>query len=134
MFQFIDYSGYNGRAVVSLKNAADIMAVSLTTAKKYAQNPEKADKCRMAYLEAVTCRRVLPKNWPVWVDGDMLYTDSGYSFNKSELNSTGWLRETFHQTQKDTTQMRLRIAELEQQVNAKKANKWPDNVIEFKTR
>jgi len=143
MFNFIHYSGFNGSVSVPVKKAADIMGVTLKTAKTYLKHPEKADKCRMAWLEAVACRRVIPANWEVWVDGDTFYTNSGYEFNRRELESIGWLRGHYLSQQEENKKIVLdqkieidrlnaRLAKLEQ--SQKKAVKLPDNVIAFKPR
>jgi len=136
MFEFIHYSGFNGSVSISLKNAAKVMNVTLKTAKNYYRNPEKADECRMNWLRAVACRRIIPASWEVWIDGDTLHTNSGYSFNKSEIESIGWLRATFLNQQNENKRLNLRIAELETEIKQaqKKAVKLPDNVVRFKPR
>ncbi len=136
MFEFFDFSGFGGSVAVGVKKAADIMSVTVKTAKKYLKDPSTADPCRMAYLEAVACRRIIPKDWQVWIEGDTLHTDSGYSFNKREIESIGWLRATFKKTQIENEQLKKRIKELENKQTdiEKKADKLPNNVIRLKPR
>lgn len=132
MFEFKGFSGFGGSVAVGFKKASDIMAVTVKTAKTYHDRPDKADPCRIAYLEAVICKRIIPKNWSVWIDGDTLFTNSGYSFNKSEIESIGWLRATFQNTLNENKALKKRISELEAQ--KKEAKKLPDNVVIFKPR
>lgn len=138
MFNFIHYSGFNGNVSISAKNAAKIMNVTDKTIKKYLAFPDKADPCKMAHLEAVACRRVLPKNWPVWVDGDTMYTNSGYSFNKSEIESIGWLRSTYANQINEVKRLKKEItalkAELNDQAQKKAVLNLPHNVVVFKPR
>jgi len=115
MFSFRHHSGMYGDVRITDKRAAEILGVSLKTIKKYAANPSKADRCKMAYLEAVACRRILPSDWCLWVDGDSLHTGA-YSFNKTELDSIGWLRETFFYQNEQVDGLENRIAELESQL------------------
>jgi len=141
MFNFNHLSGQYGRVSISANKAASILAVSLKTAKKYASDPIAADPCKMAHLEAVVCRRIIPNSWQVWVDGDSLHTDNGYSINKSEIQAFGWLRQQFNTQNRKAEKLEKRIAELENEVLAlknnqtqKKAEKLPSNVVEFKPR
>ena len=133
MFEFIDYSGFNGSVAVGVKKAAEIMAVTVKTAKKYLKDPSTADACRMAYLEAVVCRRIIPKDWQVWIEGDTLHTNNGYSFNKREIEAIGWLRQTFQHAQNENERLKKRIAELEE-AQKKATEKLPNNVVKFKPR
>lgn len=138
MFNFTHYSGFNGVVSIGKQAAADIMGVTLKTVKNYLENPDKADKCKMAYLEAVACRRVLPANWPVWIDGDTLHTNSGYEFNKSEIESVGWLRSTYANQINEVKRLKKEItalkAELNDQAQKKAVLNLPSNVVIFKPR
>lgn len=141
MFSFRHYSGHSGDVCVNDKRAAEILSVTLKTIKKYAAEPEKADRAKMAYLEAVACRRILPSDWQVWVDGDTFHTGTGYSFNKCELESIGWLRETFRTNNeqvgiltKQVKELEQRIKELEELREKEPEPALPSNVVMFKPR
>jgi len=141
MFSFRHYSGHSGDVCVNDKRAAEILGVTLKTIKKYAAEPEKADRAKMAYLEAVACRRILPSDWQVWVDGDTFHTGTGYSFNKCELESSGWLRETFRNNNqqvgiltKQVKELESEIKELKEQAQKKAVVTLPDNVVKFRPR
>jgi hypothetical protein len=136
MLNFTHSSGCNGTVSITAKNAAKILNVTLKTIKNYLLAPDKINPAHLDYLEIKACRRVIPKSWQVWIDGDTLHTNSGYSFNKCEIESIGWLRATFLNQQNENKRLNLRIKELEEELkkSQKKAVKLPDNVVKFKPR
>lgn len=108
------------------------MQVSIKTAQNYLANPSKADPCKMAYLEAYATRKLIPKDWQVWIDSDTLYTDSGYQINRREIESICWLRSTYLNQSNEIQDLKLEIERLNAELEATKRpdkSSLPDSVI-----
>lgn len=119
-FEFHHASAQSGTITLTIKQAATLLRCTHKTAKKHLDQPETADMAKMAYLRARATRTIIPPEWGLWIDYDteQFWTDTGYSFTRSELSMFGFLREIFH--------ARAAIDK-----PAKIAESRPSNVIDF---
>ncbi|MBQ0721004.1 MAG: hypothetical protein KBT88_03465 [Gammaproteobacteria bacterium] len=118
----------------------------MKTAKNYLGGKTKTDPVRLAYLQAVVGKKIIPEQAPVWWCSrkKMLFCDSGWGMGAAQLGNMFYLAElrdrSIDYMKVQTKALRAEIEALNNEVKALKLEAapkpaaLPSNIIEFKLR